>query len=240
MLDFKTARNRMVDLQLARRGIRDRRVLEAMRSVPRETFVAADLQPLAYKDRPLPIGESQTISQPYIVALMIEAAQLGPEDQALEIGAGSGYAAAVMSRIARCVYAIERRPALAKAAKQRFETLGYANIELRVGDGTTGWREAAPFDAILVAASGPQAPQALKNQLAVGGRMIIPIGKEGALQTLQKIIREDETGYAEQVLGLVKFVPLIGQQGWSEDGASSPRPRAAKPAIYTKPSAGCR
>src|SRR5688572_6031181 len=162
MLDVADARDRMVDVHIARRGVRDKHVLDAMRRVRREAFVEPGLEEFAYEDSALPIGEAQTISQPYIVALMIEAAEIKPGDKVLEIGAGSGYAAAVMSRIAKKVYAIERHAALAEAARQRFDRLGYANIELRVGDGTKGWLEAAPFDAILVAAAGPSTPQALK------------------------------------------------------------------------------
>ena len=140
----------MVDVQIARRGVRDRSVLNAMREVPREAFVEPGFEEFAYEDGALPIGEGQTISQPYIVALMIEAAEIGPGDKVLEVGAGSGYAAAVISRIAKRVYAIERHPALGRAAQRRFEDLGYDNIELHVGDGSTGWPEAAPFDAIAV------------------------------------------------------------------------------------------
>ena len=149
----------MVDVQIARRGVRDRNVLDAMRHVPREAFVEPDFEEFAYEDWPLPIGEGQTISQPYIVALMIEAAELKPGDRVLEVGAGSGYAAAVMGQIVDRVYAIERHPALGKSARQRFKKLGYDNIELRVGDGTRGWAEAAPFNAILVAAGGPDVPR---------------------------------------------------------------------------------
>src|SRR5215207_5056745 len=168
MLDLSRARNRMVDVQIVRRGVRDRRVLDAMRRVPREAFVEPGLEEFAYEDGPLAIGEGQTISQPYIVALMIEAAEVKPGDRALEVGAGSGYAAAVMSQIADHVHAIERHPSLADLAQQRFRKLGYDNIELRVGDGTLGCPESAPYDAILVAAGGPQVPPALKEQLAIG------------------------------------------------------------------------
>src|ERR687895_2187713 len=177
MLDLSRLRDRMVDVQIARRGVRDRRVLDAMRRVPREAFVEEGFEEFAYEDGPLPIGEGQTISQPYIVALMIEAAEVTPADSVLEVGAGSGYAAAVVSQIADRVYAIERHPSLGKSARQRFKQLGYDNIELRVGDGTRGWPEAAPFNAILVAAAGPSTPQALKDQLDVGGRLVIPVGE---------------------------------------------------------------
>src|SRR3954467_3215174 len=176
MLDLTRARARMVDVQISRRGVRDRSVLDAMRRVPREAFVQPGFEEFAYEDGPLPIAEGQTISQPYIVALMIEAAEVKPGTSVLEVGAGSGYAAAVMSQIADRVYAIERHPSLGEAARQRFEKLGYDNIELRVGDGTRGWPEAAPLDAILVSAGGPEVPQALKEQLALGGRLVIPVG----------------------------------------------------------------
>src|SRR5690606_33951324 len=158
MSDFSRARERMVDVQIAARGIRDREVLEAMRTVPREVFVLPGHEHLAYEDGPLPIGEGQTISQPYIVALMINAAQLQRDDRVLEVGAGSGYAAAVMSRMAAQIHAIERYATLGAAARRRIEQLGYDNIEIRIDDGTHGWPEAAPFDAILVAASGPEVP----------------------------------------------------------------------------------
>src|SRR4051795_10740628 len=158
MIDHSLPRNRMVDVQVARRGVRDLHVLDAMRRVPREAFVELGFEEFAYEDGPLPIAEGQTISQPYVVALMIEAAELESSDQVLEVGAGSGYAAAVLSRIAARVHAIERHPELAASAE-----LGYHNIDLRVGDGTRGWPEAAPFDAILVSAGGPGIPPALKE-----------------------------------------------------------------------------
>jgi len=223
MLDLTAARNRMVDEQIARRGVRDRLLLDAMRLVPREVFVEAGRAELAYEDGPLPIGEGQTISQPFVVALMIEAAEVKAGERVLEVGAGSGYAAAVLSRIAGHVHAIERRAALAKVAGENLRKLGYDNIELRVGDGTKGWPEAAPFDAILVAAGAPSVPQALKAQLAVGGRMVIPVGNAHREQTLLKIVRRSETDYDEEDLGPVMFVPLIGEQGWSEDGRGTSR-----------------
>jgi protein-L-isoaspartate(D-aspartate) O-methyltransferase len=219
--DLSRARERMVEIQIAGRGVRDSNVVKAMREVPREAFVEPGLEEFAYEDGPLPIGASQTISQPYIVALMLEAAELKPTDRVLEVGVGSGYAAAVMSRIAARVYGIERHPALLNAAKRRLEKLGYDNVELRVGDGTQGWPEAAPFDAILVAASGPEVPRALKEQLAVGGRLIIPVGRQQFKQTLRKFTRLSKTQYEEEDLGGVAFVPLIGAQGWAEDGRQS-------------------
>src|SRR6059058_6152561 len=177
-LDLARARERMVQVKIARRGIRDSRVLDAMRRVPREAFVEPGFEEFAYEDGPLPIGEGQTISQPYIVALMIEAAEVKPGDHVLEVGTGSGYAAAVMSQIANRVYTIERHPSLAETARRRFGTLGYDNIEVRTGDGSKGWPEAAPFNSILVAAGGPEAPAALKAQLAIGGHLIIPVGSK--------------------------------------------------------------
>jgi protein-L-isoaspartate(D-aspartate) O-methyltransferase len=221
MLDLPHARDHMVDVQIARRGVRDRYVLDAMRRVPRELFVEPGFEEFAYEDGPLPIGEGQTISQPYIVARMIEAAEIKPGDSVLEVGAGSGYAAAVMSQIADRVYAIERHPSLVEAARRRFETLGYDNVHLRTGDGTNGWPEAAPFDAILVAAGGPDVPQPLTEQLAIGGRLVIPVGGDTHDQRLLKIVRRDERHYDEEDLGAVRFVPLIGERGWSEDGRRS-------------------
>ena len=216
MPDFAHARERMVDIQLARRGIDDQHVLEAMRRVPREAFVESGFEEFAYEDSPLPIGEGQTISQPYIVALMMEAAEVKPGENVLEVGAGSGYAAAVLSQIAGRVHAIERHATLGEAARRRFAQLGYGNIDLRVGDGTKGWPEAAPFDAILVSAGGPSAPRALKDQLDIGGRLVIPVGKEAGEQRLLKITRESGTVFTEEDLGGVMFVPLIGEQGWAE------------------------
>src|SRR5215207_7224410 len=197
MLDLSRARDRMVDVQIARRGVRDPQVLNAMRQVPREAFVEPGFEEFAYEDGPLPIGEGQTISQPYIVALMIEAAEMKPGDRALEVGAGSGYAAAVMGQIADRVYAIERHPSLVEMARKRFSGLGYDNIKLRIGDGTMGWPEAAPFDAILVAAGGPGVPAALKQQLAIGGRLVIPVGSEERQQRLMKITRKGPTEFEE-------------------------------------------
>lgn len=221
MPDLAHARGRMVDIQIAGRGVRDSYVLAAMREVPRDRFVDPGFEELAHEDSPLPIAEGQTISQPYIVALMIEAAEVGPLDRVLEVGAGSGYAAAVMGRIAERVFAIERHPALAEAAARRLKALGYRNIELKTGDGTRGWPEAAPFDAILVAASGPQIPQTLKEQLSIGGRLVIPVGEQSCRQSLRKITRVSEDEYREEGLGAVAFVPLVGEQGWTEDGRRS-------------------
>ena len=218
MLDLARARDRMVDIHIARRGVRDPYVLEALRRVPRESFVEPGFEEFAYEDSPLPIGEGQTISQPYIVALMIEAAEVKPGDSVLEVGAGSGYAAAVMGQIADRVYAIERHPSLGESARQRLKKLGYDNVELRIGDGTQGWPEVAPFDAILVAAGGPEVPPTLKQQLAIGGRLVIPVGEEARYQNLIKLTRKSEAEFEEENLGAVAFVPLIGEHGWAEDG----------------------
>lgn len=218
MTDFARLRDRMVEMQLARRGIRDASVLAAMRRVPRERFVPAGLEKFAYRDSPLPIGEEQTISQPWIVAAMIEAAEVAPGDRALEVGAGSGYAAAVLGQIADRVFAIERRSALAALARARIAALGYDNVDIRVGDGTRGLEAEAPFDAILVSAGGPDVPQALKQQLAIGGHLVIPIGPRGE-QVLCKLTRTGETRFEERNLGAVMFVPLIGEQGWRNGSA---------------------
>jgi protein-L-isoaspartate(D-aspartate) O-methyltransferase len=211
-----TLRARMVEDQLARRGISDERVLAAMGAAPREVFVAPDLQAEAYEDFPLPIGEGQTISQPFIVALMLEAAEPKPGERVLEVGAGCGYAAAVMSRIAGRVFAIERLAALGTAAREHLAALGYDNVTIIVGDGTRGLAAEAPFDAIIVSAGGPDVPAALKAQLAIGGRLVIPVGMVERQQTLRKVTRTSETDFPEEDLGPVAFVPLIGEGGWGK------------------------
>lgn len=227
-MDFSRARERMVSLQIAGRGVRDPLIFEAFRQVPREKFVSPGFEEFAYEDGPLPIDANQTISQPYIVAFMIESAGLKPGDRVLEVGAGSGYAAAVMSRIAARVYGIERHATLVESAQRRLAELGYRNVELRIGDGTRGWPEAQPFDAILVAASGPEVPQALKEQLAIGGRLIIPVGRSRFHQTLCKITRLAATKYDQKDLGGVAFVPLIGEQGWTEGEKHPPQSSRAR------------
>jgi protein-L-isoaspartate(D-aspartate) O-methyltransferase len=233
MLDLAHDRDRMVDRQLARRGVRDSHVLAAMRQVPREIFVPDSLREFAYEDTALPIEAGQTISQPYIVGLMIAAAEIQPGDRVLEIGAGSGYAAAVISRIAERVYAIERIDELTRLAAARLKRLGYDNIELRTGDGTRGWPEAAPFDAILTAAGGPEIPQTLKDQLDVGGRLVIPIGRAPRDQRLIKVTRTGAADFEQEDLGGVAFVPLIGEHGWTE--AEEPLPRRAEPRLFRPP-----
>jgi protein-L-isoaspartate(D-aspartate) O-methyltransferase len=209
-------RHHMVDTQIAGRGITDPGVLQAMRTVPREVFVPEPQAEFAYEDTPLPIEEEQTISQPYVVALMAEALELAPGDRVLEIGAGSGYAAAVLSRIAAEVYAIERHAALAELARRRLHHLGYDNVHVVHGDGTLGWPEHAPYTAIVVAAGAPSVPDALREQLAVGGRLVIPVGATPRDQQLLRVTRTGEHQYRQEQLGAVRFVPLIGTQGWAE------------------------
>jgi protein-L-isoaspartate(D-aspartate) O-methyltransferase len=216
MADFTRKREEMVERQIAARGIRNSHVLEAMAQVPRHEFVSPELVHLAYDDSPLPIGSSQTISQPYIVALMIEAACVSPGGKVLEIGAGSGYAAALLSRIAGQVVAMERQPELAASARERLERLGYANLRIIEGDGTTGLPAEAPFDAILCAASGSHVPDALLSQLTVGGILVMPLGQPESVQKLVKVTRRGEEDYEEEDLGPVRFVPLIGMEGWDD------------------------
>jgi protein-L-isoaspartate(D-aspartate) O-methyltransferase len=213
--DLARARADMVEHQIARRGVRDKRVLKAMARIPREAFVLPGWEDEAYEDQPLPIAERQTISQPYIVAYMIEAAGLRPGDRALEIGTGSGYAAAVMAAIAARVYTIDRHPGLAETARRRLQELGFDNIEVRVGDGTLGWPEAQPFDAIIVTAGGPKVPGDLREQLAIGGRLVIPVGESLHRQRLVRVVREGPAEYREEDLADVAFVPLIGEAGWN-------------------------
>jgi protein-L-isoaspartate(D-aspartate) O-methyltransferase len=236
MLDLAIDRERMVDRQLARRGVSDRLVLEAMREVPREAFVPEGLQEFAYEDSPLPIEAGQTISQPYIVGLMIEAAEIRPGDRVLEIGAGSGYAAAVISRIASRVYAVERHDELTVLAAERLKLLGYHNVEMRTGDGTHGWPQAAPFDAILAAAGGPAIPQVLKDQLDIGGRLVMPVGETQREQRLVKVTRISANHFEEEDLGGVMFVPLIGEHGWAKDEQADLRTgRAPEPRSFREP-----
>ena len=213
--ELAALRKEMVNRQIKARGIRDPGVLRAMGEVPREAFVPEDLHGLAYSDGALPIAEDQTISQPYIVALMAEAAELGPEDRVLDVGTGSGYAAAVMAEIGEHVFTIERIERLSKSARAALARAGIGNVTFRVGDGTLGWPEEAPFDAIVVAAGAPAAPSTLKRQLSIGGRLVIPV-QSGAYQTLTRIRRVGEEDFREENLGAVQFVPLIGEEGWRD------------------------
>jgi protein-L-isoaspartate(D-aspartate) O-methyltransferase len=204
-------RRAMVEHQIARRGLFDARLLEALREVPREAFVPADLADEAFDDGPLPIGEGQTISQPYIVARMIDAARVGAEDRVLEIGAGSGYAAAVMSRLVAHVDTVELVPSLAERAARTLSSLGYDNVAVHVGDGTHGWSAGAPYDAIVVAAGGRQVPVALLAQLAIGGRLVIPLGPRDE-QLLTRIVRTSAMHSTHEVLDRVRFVPFVGAE----------------------------
>jgi protein-L-isoaspartate(D-aspartate) O-methyltransferase len=215
-IDFVREREEMVERQLRRRGITGKRILDAFLEVPREAFVSADYAHLAYGDHPLPIEANQTISQPYIVALMIEAARIGRGDKVLEVGSGSGYAAAVISRIAGRVIGIERQHALVEVARERLERLGYDNVTIVEGDGTKGCAGEAPFDAILAAASGSHVPQPLIDQLADGGRIVMPVGSPGWVQELVKVTKRADGSVERQNLGGVRFVPLIGEEGWKD------------------------
>jgi len=214
MADSESRRRRMVEEQLVSRGISDPRVLEAMATVPREAFVPADFRSEAYADGPLPIGEGQTISQPFIVALMIEALDLTGDERVLEVGAGSGYAAAVLAELAAEVYAVERQPSLARTAARRLEELGIENVEIVCADGSRGWPERAPYDGIVVAAGAPKVPESLRSQLAVGGRLVIPVGPGRTMQELLRVTRLSETEYRRERLAAVRFVPLVGAEGW--------------------------
>ncbi|HEX8364600.1 MAG TPA: protein-L-isoaspartate(D-aspartate) O-methyltransferase [Allosphingosinicella sp.] len=218
MAGFAEQRERMIERQIAARGIKDPRILAAFRAVPREEFVGAQARPSAYEDSPLPIEAEQTISQPYIVALMIEAAEIAPEDRVLEVGAGSGYAAAVVAQLAGEVFAIERHEALAKLARTRMERLGFDRVSIFQGDGTGGLPGEAPFDAILVSASGSHVPNVLREQLAIGGRLVMPIGEPQEVQRLVKVTRTGEEDYEQEELGAVRFVPLIGAHAWDAKG----------------------
>ena len=233
VLDSPYARDRafMVERHLKARGIDDPLLLAAMGAVPRETFVPEHLQEFVYEDSALPIEAGQTISQPYIVARMLELAEIKPGDKVLEVGAGSGYAAAVMSRMANKVFAIERHEELAKLARARLKRLGYANVEIIITDGTKGLPEEAPFQAIIVSAGGPQVPEALKQQLAIGGRLIIPIGPFG-FQTLMRVRRIGEDSFEEEDFGAVAFVPLIGEEGWAEPERAKKAESDAQPSGF--------
>ena len=212
--DFSDQREAMVREQIEARGIDDGAVQRAMRRVPREAFVGAAWRAQAYEDSPLPIEDGQTISQPYIVALMLAAAAIGPQDRVLEIGAGSGYASALAGCLARRVDAVERHPGLAESAAARLDRLGFRNVTVHCADGSGGWPAGAPYDAILVSASGPLVPEALREQLAIGGRLVMPVGGRGRTQRLLKLSRRNDAEFDEEQLAAVVFVPLIGEHGW--------------------------
>jgi protein-L-isoaspartate(D-aspartate) O-methyltransferase len=211
-LKFERQRQEMVEKQIEARGVNDTNVLMAMRKVPRHLFVSEALMDQAYGDFPLPIGDQQTISQPYIVAEMSQALQLCPDDRVLEIGTGSGYQAAVLAEIVYRVYTIERLYSLYKKTRQIFDELRYYNIVTRYSDGTAGWADESPFDAIIVTAGAPRVPKTLVDQLAPGGRMVIPVGNHYS-QELVKIFK-DETGVRQTTLGGCRFVKLLGEHGW--------------------------
>jgi protein-L-isoaspartate(D-aspartate) O-methyltransferase len=212
-------RERMVSSQIEARGITDPLVLEAMREVPREAFVPRFLASRAYEDGALAIGHGQTISQPYIVAVMTAAVCVKPGMRVLEIGTGSGYGAAVLSRIAALVYTVERVGALAEEARARLAALGYANVHVQEGDGSLGWAEHAPYDAMVVTAGGPRVPKALLHQMTVGGRLVMPVGSAGS-QRLVRVVRAEAHEYEYEDLEPVAFVPLIGAEGWPEGGST--------------------
>ena len=214
--DFARERQEMVERQLKGRGISEQRILNAFRAVPREAFISAEYAHLAYGDHPLPIEAGQTISQPYIAALMIEAAEIEPGDKVLEVGSGSGYAAAVISRIAGEVVGIERQRDLVEVARERLERLGYSNVRIVEGDGTRGCPAEAPFDAILAAASGSHIPAPLVDQLKPGGTIVMPVGSPGWVQKLVKATKRDDGTLQQADLGGVRFVPLIGEEGWKD------------------------
>ena len=216
MSDFADLRGQMVRRQIEARGILDPLILDAFREVPRVVFFYEKRRQWAYDDHPLPIEAGQTISQPYIVAVMIEAAEIRPGDKVLEVGAGSGYAAALMSRIAREVIGIERQHDLVEVAQERLQRLGYDNVKIVEGDGTRGCPDEAPFDAILAAASGSHVPKPLIDQLAPGGRLVMPIGDPGWVQELVKLTKRPDGTTEQKNLGGVRFVPLIGEEGWRD------------------------
>ena len=233
MIDTSKLRSDMVEQQIASRGVRDEAVLNAMRKVPREAFLPDRMLEFAYEDAPLPIEADQTISQPYIVALMTEALALkGGERKVLEIGTGSGYAAAVLAEIAGEVYTVERIGQLAQEAALKLTELGYKNVHVRHADGTLGWPEHAPYDAIIVAAGGPEIPDTLKRQLKVGGRLVIPVGANPRVQELVRVTRSADDKFETEDLADVRFVPLVGKEGWSPEEIPAPlrgRPERSRP-----------
>jgi protein-L-isoaspartate(D-aspartate) O-methyltransferase len=217
-------RDAMITQQLVKRGIKDDRVLQAMRDVPRHLFVPEGYRAMAYDDMPLPIGQEQTISQPLMVAIMTEALHLGDSERVLEIGTGSGYQAAILARLAAVVFSLERVPALAAQARANLTALGIMNVHVLVGDGSLGLPEHAPYDAIIVTAGAPKVPQALVDQLIPAGRLVIPVG-DRLEQRLMRVTKIDHDRHTES-LGGCRFVPLVGLQGW-HSAEASPRPEVA-------------
>jgi protein-L-isoaspartate(D-aspartate) O-methyltransferase len=228
MSDLSKRREDMVDNQISARGVRSEAVLGALRKVPREAFLPERLREFAYEDSPLPIAAGQTISQPYIVALMTEALDLQGGERVLEIGTGSGYAAAVLAKIAGEVYTVERIGELAEKAASTLEALGYHNVHVIHADGTLGWAAAAPYDAIIVAAGGPEVPQSLKGQLKVGGRLVIPVGTDPRAQELVRVTRISNEEFKSEDIADVRFVPLVGKEGWAPAELPFPRLRPAQ------------
>ena len=216
MTDFAALRERMIERHIEGRGLDNPALIAAFRAVPREAFVSGDYAEGAYADSPLPIESGQTISQPYIVALTIDAAEIGPGDKVLEIGAGSGYAAAVIGQIARQVIAVERHHELVRIADERMRRMGYDNVVIVEGDGTLGCPEEAPFDAIVAAASGSHVPQVLLDQLKPGGRIVMPLGDPGSIQRLITVPKHEDRTLEQANLGAVRFVPLVGTHGFTE------------------------
>ena len=212
--DYEKEREHMVESQLARRGIKDKRVLDAMRQVPRHLFIPADMRGMAYQDSPLPIGLGQTISQPYIVALMTELLELTGQEKVLELGTGSGYQAAILGHLAHRVYSVERHATLAQRAEKTLSQLGYANVVISVSDGTLGWPEHSPYEAIIVTAAAPHVPRPLTDQLADGGRLVAPVGSRWS-QVLVKVKRQGDRLMREHLTAVV-FVPLVGEHGWKK------------------------
>lgn len=220
--DRRRQRDAMVQRQIIQRGIQSPALIAALRKIPREKFIANALGEFAYDDGPLPIAEQQTISQPYIVALMLEALQLKGPERVLEIGTGSGYAAALLGELADKVITLERYQSLADEARSVLHKLGYNNVEVIQSDGTLGWPQKAPYDGIVVAAAAPEIPQALKEQLTIGGRLVIPVGTLDG-QSLCCITRTGEHDYREEHLTQVRFVPLVGEAGWADLAPAPPR-----------------
>ncbi len=216
MVDYAAVRQRMTREQLEERGIVDPSVLAAFRQVPREAFVSPELVEMAYRDSPLPIAAGQTISQPYCVAMMVEALELSPSDRVLEVGTGTGYAAAILGCIVREVHTVERQPELVPMARANMAALGFTNVHVHLGDGSLGWPEEAPFDAIMVSAAAPAVPLSLKQQLVVGGRLVVPVGDQALWQDLIRVRRAAPDEFREENLGGVRFVPLIGAEGWPQ------------------------
>jgi len=232
---LNAARDAMVRRQVESRGVRSPIVLGAMRAVPREAFLPEHMREFAYEDAPLPIEERQSISQPYIVAFMTEALDLKGGERVLEIGTGSGYAAAVLAEIAGQVYTVERFSQLARKGAATLYDLGYHNVYVLHADGTRGWPEHAPYDAIVVTAGGPEVPPSLKNQMTVGGRLVIPVGADPRVQELVRVTRISENEWRSEDLADVRFVPLIGEEGWDEGQSKRDLVRRACPVLNSDP-----